>query len=59
MAKVEIASSLESEINKKFKDESIKIFDLMYSLEDNPKKGKSLTHVGNITLLSVNADYGI
>ena len=50
MAKVEILDSLEKEINKKFKDESVKIFSLMYSLEDNPKKGKLLAHVSNIAI---------
>ena len=50
MAKVEILERLEKDINKKFKDESIKIFSLMYSLEDNPKKGKLLAHVNNIAI---------
>ena len=50
MAKVEIAEHLENEINSKFKGESVKIFDLMYSLEENPKKGKLLAHVGNISI---------
>lgn len=42
MAKVEIIDSLEGEIFKKFKGESIKIFNLLKSLEKNPKKGKFL-----------------
>jgi hypothetical protein len=46
MAKVIIASSLEEEINKKFKEKSVDIFSLMYSLEENPYKGKELTAIG-------------
>lgn len=42
MAKVEIIRSLEEEIFKKFKGESIKIFNLLKSLEKSPKKGKLL-----------------
>ena len=50
MAKVVITSSLEKEINKKFKSESIKIFELMYSLKEHPKKGKELGNVGGILI---------
>jgi len=42
MAKVEIINSLEEEIFKKFKGESITVFKLLKSLEENPKKGKFL-----------------
>jgi len=38
MAKVIIVKNLEEDINKKFKKESVKIFELIYSLEENPKK---------------------
>lgn len=48
MAKVIITKKLESEINKKFKKESIDIFELMYSLKENPKKGKPVGQVGKI-----------
>ena len=50
MAKVVITSFLEEEINKKFKNESIKIFELFYSLEQNPKKGKPLGQIGGIVI---------
>ncbi len=50
MAKVIITKSLEEEINKKFKSESIKIFELIYSLKENPKKGKPLGCVGSILI---------
>ncbi|NQV91409.1 hypothetical protein HQ489_02955 [Candidatus Woesearchaeota archaeon] len=50
MAKVEIVNSLFEEIEKKFKGESHKIIDLLESLEDNPKKGKSLGTVGGIII---------
>ena len=43
MARVIITKELEEEINKKFKKESVKILELMYSLRDNPLKGKPLT----------------
>jgi len=42
MAKVIFSIDLENQINKKFKDESVEIFELLYSLEKNPKKGKPL-----------------
>jgi len=50
MAKVVITKYLEKEINKKFKKESIKIIELMFSLEKNPKKGKYLGRVGSIVI---------
>lgn len=50
MAKVIIPEKLEKEIDKKFKKQSIKIFELMYSLEENPHKGKFLGRVGNISI---------
>jgi hypothetical protein len=53
MAKVVITKKLEKEINKKFKKESIKIFELMYSLKENPKKGKELSNVGNILIKEI------
>lgn len=45
MAQVIISPSLELEINKKFKRESVEILQLMKSLETYPHKGKT---VGNI-----------
>jgi len=50
MAKVTIVKSLEAAINKKFKGESVDIFELIYSLEENPKKGKFLGEVGGIAV---------
>ena len=50
MAKVIITKNLEERINKKFKGESIKIFELMYSLKENPKKGKPIGQVGGILI---------
>ena len=50
MAKVIITKSLEEEINKKFKSQSIKILELMHSLKENPKKGKPLGCVGSILI---------
>ena len=50
MAKVIIPEYLEKEINKKFKGESVEIFELMYSLEKNPHKGKPLGNVRGIII---------
>ncbi len=50
MAKVEISEKLKEEIFKKFKGESKKIFSLMYSLKDNPKKGKELGTVAGVAI---------
>lgn len=50
MAKVILTGKLEEEINKKFKRESIKVFELIYSLQENPKKGKELGKVGGIVI---------
>ncbi|MBI2045778.1 hypothetical protein HYT23_06980 [Candidatus Pacearchaeota archaeon] len=53
MAKVIIVKELEEEINKKFKSESVKVFDLMYSLRENPKKGKPIGNVGGIVIKEI------
>ena len=50
MAKVSILESLKNEILNKFKGESKIIFRLMYSLEENPNKGKLLGNVGGIII---------
>jgi len=50
MAKVIITKSLESLINKKFKEESVQIIKLMYSLKENPKKGKIIGQAGGILI---------
>ncbi len=53
MAKVIITRELEDEINKKFKKESIEIFELLYSLKENPKKGKPIGNVGGILISEI------
>ncbi len=50
MAKVVIAENLKDEILKKFKEESKKIFRLMYSFGENPHKGKELGNAGGIVI---------
>jgi hypothetical protein len=50
MAKVIITKNLEKEINKKFQNRSIQIIKLMYSLKENPKKGKIVGNVGGIII---------
>lgn len=50
MAKVVIAETLKNEILKKFKEESKAIFRQMYSLQENPNKGKLLGSVGGIVI---------
>ena len=50
MAKVIITKTLEKEVNKFFKKESLKIFKLMKSLEHFPKKGKHLAQVDRISI---------
>ncbi len=50
MAKVEIVESLFEEINKKFKQESVEIFEHLKSLESSPHKGKPLGTIGGIVI---------
>jgi hypothetical protein len=50
MVKVEVVESLAAEIDKRFKKESVKVFKIMKSLEDNPRKGKVLGGVGGIVV---------
>ena len=50
MAKVVISEELKNEILKKFKEESKKIFRLMYSLKESPKKGKPVGQVGGLLI---------
>jgi hypothetical protein len=38
---------------KKFKKESIEIFSLILSLEENPKKGNELGHIGKIIIKEI------
>ena len=53
MAKVIITKKLEEEINKKFKGGSIKIFDLMRTLEEFPRKGKIVGQIGGIVIKEI------
>ena len=53
MAKVIITKNLKKEINKVFKKESIEVFELLYTLKDNPKKGKIISSIGNIVLKEI------
>ena len=53
MAKVEIAEDLKEEIFRKFKGESREIFDLIYSLKENPKKGKPVGQIGGIVIKEI------
>jgi len=53
MAKVIITESLEEKINQKFKRESVEIFSLLRTLEDNPKKGKEVGVVGSILIKEI------
>ncbi|PIU29927.1 hypothetical protein COT07_03400 [Candidatus Woesearchaeota archaeon CG07_land_8_20_14_0_80_44_23] len=50
MAQVIVTKKLEQDINRKFKRESIEIFSLMQTLEDNPYKGKAIDKVGSILI---------
>lgn len=50
MAIVIITKTLEKEINRAFKKESIKIFELMKSLGRSPNKGKYLAKIGGIII---------
>jgi hypothetical protein len=50
MVKVTILETLKNEILKKFKEESKIIFRQMYSLAENPHKGKTLGNVGGIVI---------
>ena len=53
MAVIFIIPSLEREIEKKFKKESVEIFSLMLSLENNPKKGKEIGHIGKVVVKEI------
>ncbi|MBU2589946.1 MAG: hypothetical protein KKA65_05410 [Nanoarchaeota archaeon] len=47
---IKIANSLFEEIEKKFKKEALKIFELIETLKENPKKGKLLGNIGGIVI---------
>jgi hypothetical protein len=50
MVQVEIVPSLEEEIYKRFKAESVEVLEHIKSLENSPSKGKELGHVGGIVI---------
>ena len=50
MVEIFILPKLVKQIQKNFKKESTKIFDLFENLKENPKKGKVLGNVGNIII---------
>ena len=53
MAKVTITKRLEEEINKLFKGESVNIFELLYTLEENPYKGKPVGQVSGMVIKEI------
>lgn len=53
MAEVIITESLKKEIYKKFKQESEKVFKLLKSLKQNPKKGKELGQVQGLLIKEI------
>lgn len=53
MAKVVVSPLLKDAIFKKFKQQSIPIFDLMKSLESQPHKGKLLGEVGGVIIKEI------
>ncbi|MFW5846961.1 MAG: hypothetical protein ACOCUU_02255 [Nanoarchaeota archaeon] len=53
MAKVIITKDLKEKIYKKFKHESVKVLNLLYSLKDNPKKGKKLAQIQGILIKEI------
>ena len=50
MAEVIINEKLKKEIYKKFKNESVQILEFLYSLENNPHKGKELTQINGVVV---------
>jgi len=50
MVHIEIVEGLFEEIEKKFKREASKIYDLIGTLKENPQKGKPLGSVGGILI---------
>ena len=53
MVRVEILENLYLKIEEKFGGDANKIFDLMKSLENNPKKGKLLGGVGGVVIKEI------
>ncbi len=53
MAKVIVTKYLVEEIHKKFKGESVEVFELINTLRDNPKKGKPVGNVSGIVIKEI------
>ncbi len=53
MVKIIITPVLEEEINKKFKQKSIEIFELLNTLKENPSKGKKVSTIGKILIKEI------
>lgn len=53
MVEVIITEDLIEKINKKFKKESIQVFKLLYSLRENPRKGKELTQIKGVLIKEI------
>jgi len=53
MIKVIILNRLRDEIYKKFKKESLKVYQLLEELQTTPEKGKVLGHVGNMSIREI------
>jgi len=53
MAIVIITRSLEKQVNSRLKGDSVIAFKLMLSLEDNPKKGKTVGAVGSVVVKEI------
>jgi len=53
MAKVIITDELEKEIYKKFKSESVEVLEFLYTLKENPHKGKELAQVNEVIIKEI------
>jgi len=53
MVEVIITNDLVEKINKKFKGESVDVFKLLFSLKENPRKGKDLAQVNGILIKEI------
>ena len=50
MIQISILHTLRDEIYKTFKKDSLKIYELIEGLKENPNKGKTLGHVGSMSI---------
>jgi len=56
MAKVIISASLEEEVNRTFKKESVEVLEAMRELGNNPHKGTALGQVSGIQIKEIRYD---